>query len=813
MADPTKELDRLRPFKRINNQKAIPDAAPDGLGVNSGCHVPEDLGNLTEAFRKFLEDRPGALGTLFTALNAAKQVARAAAEVAAIADRIRQLALAVSAAAAAAGAALGAGIGGVILALVTIANVLTTVSAFVNGVLDAIDTGLKEFMVRIGAALAERAIRRIPQWVPVEDTGNRDRITAAQVREVEGIVARSYCDPLGTPFFQWQTWLSWSIQVRPEPDYRTLRVDGFQFSKDLVTGQPLVDPATVEIQWDMGALNVGGEGPGIYARKLEGKKTEAELTAREAPFFQSTRVFSDSENNWLWPTAGMYVWASGRWVYDCSRPDRVKADRTNPPKMYTMLNPVRAMATASWEAFGFPENTPTGVRTIRNAVPAIRFMFIASQHGGHLDHPTIADEDYEFILDLPPPPEPPSPFPVGHTLAHKRTDGVPDFPQNTIVLRPMLLRDLRRPFSNSNNVRLVTPVIELLQSAKGPGVVEQVKLTVPAGQLGRSKGHAGFLLSLGWFDPNLERANTAKSARVQIDAMRGRLSQDRDTPVETLRKLFDPELKEIKKKIVAEIAKIKLPIIPGNPTTIDELINNPLPEPLHSMVAGIAEEIKRLALTMVDKTLEELLNLLAAGVGGATTEECMFHFGVNGRWTSRYLDLERNVRQDFKSPQGVPNPVDVEVVLGPDDALHYASSGVEWNPVGNIMFEAQADRMLQGDGGAVNWSQISRASGTELRDLAFEYALQILKGGSGAGIAMGIENDPIGVKQPQALDKPDGTNPIGMRNAQPGDVDVDRAASTFAHAEGRQSVLSVEVPAQKDYVLEGTVHIAKQFPK
>jgi hypothetical protein len=231
------------------------------------------------------------------------------------------------------------------------------------------------------------------------------------------------------------------------------------------------------------------------------------------------------------------------------------------------------------------------------------------------------------------------------------------------------------------------------------------------------------------------------------------------------------------------------------------------------MVAGIAKEIQKLALKMVDTTLEGLLDLLAKGAGSATTEECMFHFGVNGRWTSRYLDLEQNQRQAFKASDKSPNPVDVEVVLGPDDVLHYASSGVEWNPVGNIMFDADADRMLKRDDSAVNWAQIARASGTELRDLTFEYALKILSGGSGVGLAMGIENDPIGVKQPQALDKPNGTNPIDMKNAQPGDVAVDATASTFAHAEGQQSVLSVEVPGKQDYELEGTVHIARQFPK
>lgn len=806
MADPTKDLDRLRPFKRINNKKAIPEGAPDGFGVACGCHLPDELGNDIEAaFRQFLLRREGALGDIARALEKAKQVAQVVQQASAIATRLA--ALLVPLAAALAGAS---GIGAVIAALAAVANALNFISSIVNGFLSAIDTALKAFVVRMGAALAKRAIRRIPQWVPVEDAGNRDRITAAQVREVEGIVARSYCDPLGTPFSQWQTWLSWSIQVRPEPAYRTLRVGGFQFSKEPpITGQPLVDPSTVEIQWDMGALNVGGEGPGVYGSKVDGDKTQEELAAREAPFFQSTRIDPEKENNWLWPTAGMYVWASGRWVYDCSRPDRVDAGRANPPKMYTMLNPARAMATASWEAFGFPENTPAGARTIRNAVPAIRFMFIASQHGGHLDHPALAEEDYEFILDLPPPPELPSPFPVGHTLAHKRSDGVPDFPQNTIVLRPMLLRDLRRPFNNINNVRLVTPVIELLQSTKGPGIVEQVKVTVPVGELGRSQGHAGFLLSLGWFDPNLERARTAKSAQVKIEGMRGRLEQDRDTPVETLRKLFGPELEKIKADIVNEIDKIEVQILPppAPALSIDDMINNTLPVPLQGIVAGIGREIRSQLLKLVDAVMDALLDALAGGVSEATTEECMFHFGVNGRWTSRFVELERKERQPLTPP------VDVEVVLGPDDVLHYASGGVEWNPVGDMMFETSDDRLLTRDGKKVDWSDITRASGDELRDLVFEYVLRLVLGRPGLSLAMGIENDPIGVKQPQALDKPNGINPIGMKNAEAGDTAVDATASTFAHAEGQQSLLSVEVPGKKDYELEGTVHIARQFPK
>ncbi|MDE2454010.1 MAG: hypothetical protein KGL43_10480, partial [Burkholderiales bacterium] len=595
------------------------------------------------------------------------------------------------------------------------------------------------------------------------------------------------------------------------PDYANLLVDGFTFSTDKVTGSPLVDPATVELQWDMGALNVGGDSPGIYRNALDGKKTEAGLTAREAPFFQSTRIFSDSENNWLWPTAGMYVWASGRWVYDCSRPDQVDPGQGGQPKMWTMLNPLRALATASWEAFGFKENTAPKSRPIRNAVPAIRFMFIASRHGGHLEHGSLAEDDYEFILDLPPLPGPPPPFPVGHTHAHRRAAGeLPDFPHNTLVLRPQLLRDLRKP---AGEVKLVTPVIELLPSDKGPGIVEQVKITVKAGDLvGTGKGHAGFLLSLGWFDPNLERAKDAKACKVNIEAMRGRLEQDRDTPVDTLRKLFAPELDKLKQRIIEEISKIKIPILPppAQPVAIQDMIDNKLPEPLHTLVSSVGTEVKKLALTLVDKIFDGLLDALAGGVGALSTEECMFHFGVNGRWTSRYLDLERNQRQAFSSP------VEVELVLGPDDALYYASSGVEWNPVGDIMFSSFADRLLKRRGEAVEWSQIAKATGDELRDLVFEYVLQILKGAPGASLALGIENDPIGLKQPKPLDQPDGTNPIKMDPTEPDDVvevAVDASAATFAHAEGQQSVLSVEVTGKKDYVLEGKVEIARQFPK
>lgn len=800
MAVPKKDLDRLRPFKRINNESAIPAAPPDGRGVTCGCHTPREFPNLEADFRAFLRQRRDALGRIFEIVEAAKAVARTAAEASAIVGTLAK------AAAVLLPSLAGGPIAAVIGALVTIVQAVNVAVSFVNGLLSAIDAAINEFLVRIGAALARRALRRIPQWVPVEDAANRQRITVAQIREVEGLVGRSYCDAASTPFFQWNHWLGWTIQVRPEPAYRNLLVPGLAFATDSLKGgeRPLADAGAVEVRWDMGALRVGGGAPGVYGRDLNDDATEAELTDREAPFFQSDKATLEAENNWLWPTAGMYVWASGRWVYDCGRPDSL-TERN--PRMVAMIQPARAMATATWEAFAFKENVAGTGSRLRNRVPAIRFMFIASRHGGHLTQPLLAEKDYEFILDLPPMPVPVTPFPIGHTHAHKRDDGgPPDFPHNTIVLRPKLLRDLARPSAPfPATVKLVTPVIEMLPDADDPGIVRQVKVTVKAGDLdGTGDGHAGFLLSLGWFDPNATQAETVKNCSVEFTGVRGRLQQERDTPVQTLRELFKPELDEVKKKIVITIENdIKLPIVPGlSPISVKEMIDSDIPG-----VSAIGKMFRNLAVEIIDTVFDKLLELLAGAAGAASTEEWMMHFGVNGRWRSRYLDLDKNRQQAFSSPAAV------EIALGPQDLLFHSTGGVEWSPVGNIMFAARNKRLLRRNGEAVVWSQIATATGDELRDLMFEYALQILLGAEGQPLALGVENDPLGLRQPKGLDAADGRNPMAMKDTEPGDPPFDRSTARFARSAGRQVVLPVENAAVDDYVPSGTVHVAKQLPK
>ena len=181
------------------------------------------------------------------------------------------------------------------------------------------------------------------------------------------------------------------------------------------------------------------------------------------------------------------------------------------------------------------------------------------------------------------------------------------------------------------------------------------------------------------------------------------------------------------------------------------------------------------------------------------------HFGVNGRWRTRYLDIE-------KRTQAFSSPVTVEVQLGEDDVLFQSVGGVEWNPVGNIMFTGKNKRLLKRRDEAVVWSQIAQATGNELRDLMFEYALQILIGGEGQALALGIENDPLGLKQPGALDAPDGKNPMKMKDTPAGPATFDTSPARFAHSVGQQEVRAVEI-AKDDYTLSGSVNVAKQLPK
>src|SRR5262249_30941441 len=158
---------------------------------------------------------------------------------------------------------------------------------------------------------------------------------------------------------------------------------------------------------------------------------------------------------------------------------RVTDPESADPGMCAMIHPARALATAHFQAFAFPENGTF-------AVPAVQFLFVASRRGGYMDHASMADSDYEFIIDLPPVNAATSPYPIGNT---------DDFPHNTIVVRPRLLRDLR--FLKPIDSKEAEPRIEPIRPNDPSQAPSQVKLTIPKSVLDGADAY-GFRLVLGW---------------------------------------------------------------------------------------------------------------------------------------------------------------------------------------------------------------------------------------------------------------------------------------------------------------------------
>ncbi len=444
------------------------------------------------------------------------------------------------------------------------------ITNFINDVVTVIDDAIREFLERIGEKLAKRAIRAVPQWVPVNKGASNQRITTDQIKDVEGIVTRSYGDPIEPPFFQWHRWLNWSVQVQPEDRYKNVVVNGFSLNTDGKTASEtsIIRKGTFEIQWDAGALWLDSPLPAnspIHVDPLESGFKDFQIPEVDGPFTSSVAPDRIDPNkripsDWMWPTAGMYVWASGRWVYDCSRTDKLTGSK---PKMCSMMTPPRAIATASWEAVQFAENLPGDPNDKQKTkVPAIRFMFFTCKRGGYLSYDSISDQDYEFILDLPPIDTPVAPFPIGHTT---------DFPHNTIVLRPRLLRDLQ-PLSGQAGAKLITPIVTTLPPPPDkPGAApQQVKVLIRGKDIGNAAA-AGFILSLGWFDPNRVRAATVKDCVVKFTQFQGRLQVDRDSPVNQVKGRFQKEIQDLKKTIEDDVAKIEigLPIPPltASPST------------------------------------------------------------------------------------------------------------------------------------------------------------------------------------------------------------------------------------------------------
>jgi hypothetical protein len=370
------------------------------------------------------------------------------------------------------------------------------------------------------------------------------------------------------PLWQWHRWYDWRFFVIPSPLFNEivgfgnahrdddnaalekLRNDGhFKLIPYYREGVPVnvtVPRETgIECEWDIGAI--GG------AHSPDGEKEIDD----PGPFFdalQPTRVPHD----WCWPMTGMFFWAIGRSSYDCSHATaqngrRVKKKDRKPagsqfsePELLergvhlNQLHPLKAIGTARWEAFQFKENP--------KPVPAIQFMFFAnnqlssagfSQHPNTKDDPerrlhksgfpTLSDQDYQFIVDLPPFDfaQPKPEYPIGHT---------PEFALNTLVIRPRLLFNAQ--FSSFENAGGIVEdgddrgKLEITRATNATGpqpivqqiirkgqLTQQALVTIPLTKLSAEFNSYGVIVSMGWLDPNAAQAKKVKKVTVRLVAI------------------------------------------------------------------------------------------------------------------------------------------------------------------------------------------------------------------------------------------------------------------------------------------------------
>jgi hypothetical protein len=387
----------------------------------------------------------------------------------------------------------------------------------------------------VEGALFARYLRSIPAWVPVgrkgyanefvyREDGEPRTVTREEEREVEGFLVASYPIVNDTVFTQWSHFRHWTFHVQPTAGFRYLVGRGnvpdpneqkflndFKVSEgdeayralSCIYGQTLpnnenpVDTGALECLMDLGALTKPPGDRGSHGAMFNAK--------------------------WpYWPMVGDYFWASGRWAYDCMR---AFGEGTN-ERFPTMINPVKAFASARVEGFKFAQNTL--------AVPATRFFFFATSEGGYVhfrqatDHNQkvhtsdihLEDEDYTFLIDLPPVDAKRSDFAVGGTV---------DFPLNRIVLRPRLLIDIKQgPFgitelSDTPSVsgltfQKVDPIIEVLRPSDLNAMPTQAKVTIPLKQLGASDKPRAVALDIafGWHDPDEAQARTLFKVKLQV---------------------------------------------------------------------------------------------------------------------------------------------------------------------------------------------------------------------------------------------------------------------------------------------------------
>jgi len=740
---PSKQFNKSKPFKRINNDSFIVKAnkKPNGDGKDCGCRP--DVGDEAQLKKDLagplLSHLSGPLGTIFAGVRGLQSVTG-------FVNKISPI------------VALIPGVGPAIAAGNAILNKVLTLAT------DATDF----IVISLASNTFDRALRVIPEWAPVKKGASNHIVEDDQMVEMEGIATRSFGNPVEVPFQEWHRWFDWNVQVAPEPEYLNAQspANNPPDQRELQTDdKPITKNNAFVIQIDPGILRSSADQADLDGRAMA---EVPEMEKKDAPFLA---------NDWCWPQTGMFVWAAGRHVYDCSR--TTAKDPKNPKKpvlMCAMINPARALATARWGATTFPDQAHAF------AVPAIQFMFVASKEGGYLDFSATTDQDYEFILDLPPGPVGSSPFPIGHTGS---------FPRNTIVLRSQLLRKVE-PLQGSD-VALFEPVIEPIFGADLSQPPQQVKVTIPLASRGTTPAtarKAGFLLSLGWYDGDKSQAKQVKLCTLTLTkftAHKGKMKRD-----DAGKALRDRVEKELVKQFLNQVSSIGV----GN--SGKTVASNP----------ALLNAVQNLAHTINTQVLAAL-----PGLAGQD-EEWLMRFGLNGVWRNSF---QPGVDSKTKALPPITFPT---IALGPEDQLSFSMSGIEMDPVGDMMRLKHSDRVVKvalAKGATPTevkpWEKVFNpddqdpAKAKDLRvQMLIDYVGTVMEKTSFTG----LDNEPLGFLDPdpaQATAAPN-SNPRLMKGVADDTTPFSQMAK-FARATDEERVL-VEATKTEDYLLEGTLTIASQ---
>ena len=335
---------------------------------------------------------------------------------------------------------------------------------------------------------SRQLLRTLPSWVHVENTREAIQPVESETeRELEGIIHQSFQTWTDMPLFQFHRYFDWNFYVIPDPGYRCVAGEGNWSEK--------ASELVVECEWDTGAF------AGVSPTSVGALYAGADLS---------------------WPMNGQLVWLAGRWIYDCGHGHESeewkklswserKRQWQQSERMRAELHPIKAVASARWQAVKFSRNR-------NHYVPGIRFVFFASRKGGYFDFKDLRVKDYEFVVDLPRlPSQDAMDFEIvdaeaypGCKIIKARGRGRHAVPppgegEAQVHLRPteLLLRISTEPFKHDGFGRManITPIVEPFQKDGGDGdFPTQMKVTIPLSQAGPDDDCFGVHIDLGWLD-------------------------------------------------------------------------------------------------------------------------------------------------------------------------------------------------------------------------------------------------------------------------------------------------------------------------